>query len=146
MIQNDDEVEDIVQATFVVVLRGRSTFDARSLVSTWLLGIACNIVRHHVRSKMRRRRFETCLSLLMSHKQEESNVAERAHARRTLALAHSALSRLDIDKQLAFVMCELEGLSARQAAQSLGVTEAIVWKRVSDARKALREALPRETP
>ena len=46
MIHDENEVEDIVQATFVEVLRGYATFDGRSMVSTWLLGIAANVVRH----------------------------------------------------------------------------------------------------
>ncbi len=145
MVSSDDEVEDIVQATFVEVIRGHSTFDGRSLVSTWLLGIAANIVRHHVRAKIRRRRFESCLALVLGDRRE-SSISERVDARRTLALAEKVLDQLDVDKQLAFVMCELEGLTAKDAARALGVSEAAVWKRVSDARKALRQVLPREAP
>jgi len=143
MIAADDEVQDIVQATFVQVLQGISTFDGRSMVSTWLLGIAANLVRHHLRSKVRRRRFEQCLSVIVGSR-GESAVTELVHARRTLALAHLALQKLDADKQIAFVMCEIEGLTAKDAALALGVTETVIWKRVSDARKALRQSLPKE--
>ena len=145
MIHDENEVEDIVQATFVEVLRGYATFDGRSMVSTWLLGIAANVVRHQVRSKVRRRRFERCFSLF-AEASHTSSVPERVEARRNLALTHAALTRLDIDKQLAFAMCEIEGLSAKDAALALGVTETVIWKRVSDARKALRQALPKEAP
>lgn len=143
MVRDDDEVEDIVQATFLEVLRGQASFDRRSLVSTWLLGIAANVVRHHLRSKIRRRRFETCLELIAGNRRE-STPSECADARKTLVLANRVLNRLDVDKQLAFVMCEVEGLSAREAAVALGVTEAAVWKRVSETRKALRRALSEE--
>jgi len=145
MVRRDDDVEDIVQATFVEVLRGHASFDGRSLVSTWLLGIAANVVRHYVRSKIRRRRFETCLALVAGERRE-SALSERVHARRTLVLADKVLSQLDIDKQLAFALCELEGLSARDAAAALGATEAAIWKRVSEVRKALRQALSEEAP
>ena len=145
MIHDENEVEDIVQATFVEVLRGYATFDGRSMVSTWLLGIAANVVRHQVRSKVRRRRFEQCFSLFVDAR-HTSSVPERVEARRNLALTHAALTRLDIDKQLAFAMCEIEGLSAKDAALALGVTETAIWKRVSDARKAIRRALPKEAP
>ena len=141
----DHEVQDIVQATFVEVLRGISRFDGRSKVSTWLLGIAANIVRHHLRARGRRRRFEHCLSLVIGA-ESESRLPERVQARRTLALAYDALHKLDVDKQVAFVMCEIEGVSAKDAALALGVTETAVWKRVSDARRTLKQALPREAP
>src|SRR5664280_335030 len=59
-VPSEADVEDIVQATFVNVVRGISRFDGRSLVSTWLLGIATNVIKHHLRSKVRRQRFERC--------------------------------------------------------------------------------------
>ena len=140
-VPSEADVEDIVQATFVNVVRGISRFDGRSLVSTWLLGIAANVIKHHLRSKVRRQRFERCLSLIAGEGRE-ARVAERIEAKRTLLIAHRALQKLDSDKQRAFVLCEIEGLSAREVAQTLGATETTVWKRVSDTRKLLKRAIP----
>lgn len=137
------DVEDIVQATFVKVLRGISSFDGRSMVSTWLLGIAANVIKHHRRSKARRQRFESFLALAQGEGRE-TRVTERIEAKRSLAAVNDALQRLDLEKRLAFVMCELEGLSAREAAVTLGATETTVWKRVSDTKKILRRAMPTE--
>ena len=36
------DLEDLVQATFVVVKRSTARFDARSAVATWIVGIALN--------------------------------------------------------------------------------------------------------
>jgi RNA polymerase sigma-70 factor (ECF subfamily) len=113
-------------------------------VSTWLLGIAANVLKHHFRSKARRRRFERNLSLAQGDARE-ARVAERIEAKRSLAVAHDALQKLDLEKRRAFVLCELEGLSAREAAQTLGATETTVWKRVSETRKLLRRAMPVES-
>lgn len=140
-VPSEADVEDIVQATFVNVVRGISRFDGRSLVSTWLLGIAANVIKHHLRSKARRQRFERCLSLVVGEGRE-ARVAERIEAKRSLMMAHRALQKLDSDKQRAFVLCEIEGLSAREVAQTLGATETTVWKRVSDTRKILKRAMP----
>ncbi len=142
-VQSRADVEDIVQATFVQVVRGISSFDGRSMASTWLLGIAANIIKHHRRSKARRQRFESFLALAQGEVRE-TRVTERIEARRSLAAANDALQRLDLEKRLAFVMCEIEGLSAREAAVTLGATETTVWKRVSDTRKILRRAMPTE--
>jgi len=142
-VQSRADVEDIVQATFVKVVRGISSFDGRSMVSTWLLGIAANVIKHHQRSRARRQRFESLLALGQGEGRE-TRVTERIEARRSLAAANDALQRLDLEKRQAFVMCELEGLSAREAAMTLGATETTVWKRVSDTRKILRRAMPTE--
>ena len=73
-----------------------------------------------------------------------SEPSERAEARRTLDQVARALELLPVGQRTAFVMCELEGLSAREAARALGTTEAAVWKQVSKARKALRRAVQKE--
>jgi len=134
------DVEDILQATFVRAIRGYSKFDGRSAVATWLMGIAANVVRHHVRSKVRRQRLEHHLQMAFGGGRE-THLTEHIQAKRSLAAANDALQKLDSDKRQAFVLCELEGLTAREAARTLGATETTVWKRVSDTRKILRRVL-----
>jgi DNA-directed RNA polymerase specialized sigma24 family protein len=73
-----------------------------------------------------------------------ARLAEQVQAKQTLDQVDAVLRSLDIDKRLAFVMCEIEGMSARDAASALNVTESVVWKRVSDARKLLRQVLHQE--
>lgn len=142
-VPSEMDAEDIVQATFMHVLKGYSRFDGRSTVSTWLLGIAANVIKHHRRSRLRRQRFERHLACQLDG--PETRIAERVEAKQSLALAYDALQKLDDEKRQAFVMCELQGLSAREAARTLGATETTVWKRVSDTRKILRRALPGES-
>jgi len=134
------DVEDIVQVTFVRAIRAYSRFDGRSTVLTWLLGIAANVVRHHVRAKARRQRLERHLQLVFADR-HEMRLTESIEAKRTLVAANDAFCKLDSDKRQAFVLCELEGLTAREAAVTLGATETTVWKRVSDTRKILRRAV-----
>jgi RNA polymerase sigma factor (sigma-70 family) len=64
-------------------------------------------------------------------------------ARRRLDALRRALASLRDERREAFVLCELEGLSAREASEALGVAETAIWKRVSDARRALRAELTR---
>jgi RNA polymerase sigma factor (sigma-70 family) len=49
------DVDDLVQATFVEVQRAARGFRGGSAVKTWILGIAANVARHHVRSESRQR-------------------------------------------------------------------------------------------
>ena len=134
------DVEDIVQATFVRAIRGYARFDGRSTILTWLLGIAANVVRHHVRSKMRRQRLHHHLEVALGNA-AETRLAETIDAKHSLAAANDALQKVDAEKREAFLLCELEGFSAREAARTLGATETTVWKRVSDTRKILRRAM-----
>jgi RNA polymerase sigma-70 factor (ECF subfamily) len=134
------DVEDLLQTTFMEIARGRSHFEGRSTALTWVLGIATNVVRHHRRSMGRLRKLESAARLAVAEPRMEPADVD---ARRALEIAQRTLDEMPIEKKLAFVLCEIEGLSAREASEILGATEAAVWKRVSQVRRALREAAGR---
>jgi RNA polymerase sigma factor (sigma-70 family) len=140
LLRADPEVEDLVQATFLEVARGRARFDGLSNVRTWLFGIATNVFRHHVRAAMRRRRFLRDWSLVRSETiiEQQSGITQ---AHRALERLRVALAALPETSRIAFVLCEIEGFSAREAGVVLNAREATIWKRVSDARKTLHTAL-----
>lgn len=130
------EVEDLVQSTFLEVASGRARFERRSTVSTWLLGIATNVARHHMRSRTRRRRLLAAIRDMWSP--EPPSPSRVVSARRDLAAVEAVLAAQTEERRIAFVLCEIEGVSARSAADILSTSEAAVWKRVSDVRRALR--------
>ena len=53
---DERDLDDLVQATFVEVFASASRFRGGSTVRTWILGIAYNMMRRHVRRTSRRRR------------------------------------------------------------------------------------------
>lgn len=140
LLRDSHDVEDCVQATFLELARGQARFEGRSAVSTWLFGVATNVARHHMRSAGRRAKLNGALSLV-SEEVEPVSVDRTVDARRRLGRLDLALQRLTPERREAFVLCELEGLSAKEAASALGASETAIWKRVSDARRALRAAL-----
>jgi RNA polymerase sigma-70 factor (ECF subfamily) len=137
LVGGGSDVEDLVQSTFLEVARGKSVWDGRASVLTWLLAIATNVVRHHRRATGRRLRLVSA----MTWAQAQERGSGRPEARIELARADKALADLGDELREAFVLCQLEGLSAREAAQALGTSEAAVWVRVSKARKAIRAAV-----
>jgi RNA polymerase sigma-70 factor, ECF subfamily len=131
------EVEDLVQQVFVEVVRGKARYDGRASVTTWLFAIATNIARHHRRASGRRLRLMA--SLAASGRGAATPTTEgRVSARDELRRAQLALEALSSELREAFVLCELEGFSAREAGGIVGASEGAVWKRVSKARRAIR--------
>lgn len=133
------ERDDVVQATFVEVARCAATFRAASKVQVWIFGIAANLARNQIRGAVRRRRMETALASVPS--QHSIRPDDEVQRKQLLAQLGEALSRLPHELREAFVLCDLEQVSARDAAIGLGVREGTVWRRVCQARKALRAAL-----
>jgi RNA polymerase sigma-70 factor (ECF subfamily) len=145
LIGDRPDVQDLLQATFLEIARGTATYDGeRGEVRTWLLAIATNMVRHHRRGAARRLRL--FFAAARERPPAAADIDEQADARARLLVAQRALEALPDEQREAFVLCQLEGLPARDAARILGASEATVWKRVSKARRALRARVLRDEP
>jgi RNA polymerase sigma-70 factor (ECF subfamily) len=131
-------VEDLVQSTFLEVVGQRARYDGRSSVKTWLFAIATNIVRRHRRATARRWKLAWLLASVEPRIDE--SLSSQLDARRDVERVRTAFAALSEKARLAFLLCEVEGFSAKEAGQVLGSNEVTVWKRVSDARKALARA------
>ena len=134
------ELDDLVSTTFLEACRCARKYRGSSSVSTWLFGIAINVVRHHVRGEIRRRTFIVAY--------EHAPVAARcprpddaAENRELIGKLGEAIAELPHDLREAFVLCELEEVPGPQAALALGVPPGTLWRRLHEARKFLRSAL-----
>jgi RNA polymerase sigma-70 factor (ECF subfamily) len=134
------DVGDLVQTTFLEVFRAASRFGGRAAVRTWILAIAANAVRHHVRTEVRRRRM---ISVFAEQPEPiaATGLQETIERRELLARLGEALKGLSHDLREAFVLCDLEEISGAEAARALGVREGTLYWRLHEARKALRASL-----
>jgi RNA polymerase sigma-70 factor, ECF subfamily len=103
--------------------------------------VAINYARHHLRAAARRRK---AMERLAHEPPGPSPTPEHTADRAALARALStALDDLSLDHRVAFVLCEVEERSAREAAEIAGAPEATMRTRVFHARQKLRAALER---
>src|SRR3954465_7002095 len=112
------DAEDAAQEVFMVVARKLETFDASSLITTWLYGITLNVVRSLRRRVRIRRLFE------IGHTDDKSDVpvrsidrAEAVDAHRT---AYEILDKMAPKKREVFILAEFEGLSCEEIATLVG--------------------------
>lgn len=133
------DLEDLVQSTFLEVWKSAARFHERSAARSWIFGIAANLARHYVRGEVRRRQAMRGLAEVRaaSPRRPDDDVARGQLVAR---LGH-ALAGLPHDLRVAFVLCDLEGLSGVDAARTLGVRQGTMWRRLHDARKRLRDEL-----
>ncbi len=130
------QLEDLTQTTFLEVLKAARGFRGHAAVKTWIFGIAANVVRHHVRAEARRRLFTSVF--VREEPPAPAPVDAVLSRRRHLQDAAQAVSRLPYDQRVAFVMCDVEGISGVDVATALGVPPGTVWRRLHEARKRLR--------
>jgi len=133
------DVDDLVQTTFIEVGRAASKFAGRAAVGTWIIGIALNVMRHHVRREVQRDALVADAELLDGR--VASRPDEDAARRQLVVRVQRALAELPEDTQLAFSMCELEGIKGVEVARLLGMREGTLWRKLHEARLHLREAV-----
>ncbi|MCR9161482.1 MAG: RNA polymerase sigma factor [Nannocystaceae bacterium] len=127
-------VDDVVQETFIVAGRRLGTFEGRSGVRTWLFGILMRVAHTERRGELRRQR-RAAVAI------ESASQTDDPYARRDAAdLLHRLLATLDEDRRAAFILADVEGLTAVEIAEGLGVNVNTIYARVRSARMQLAEA------
>jgi len=134
--------DDLVQATFLQVQSCAGKFRGGSAVKTWILGVAANVARRQIRGE-RRRRARQAVFLVDQQRVESVRPDAAVDRQRLLARIGEALKGLPYPQQVAFAMCDLEQLPGTEVARALGIPEGTLWRRVYQARKALRAAMER---
>ncbi len=130
-----EELEDLVQATFIAIHASAATFKGTALVRTWVFAIAANVSRRHVRDEVRRRSAFERLSMLPALPPGRPD--ESVEQQQLITRMREALSALPHNLRVALVMCDLEDISGREAAAVLQIPEGTLYRRVHEARRAL---------
>jgi RNA polymerase sigma-70 factor (ECF subfamily) len=135
----DSQLDDATQDVFLVAARRMGEFEGRSAIKTWLFGIAMRVVKTHRRTRWRHERKLEALGHASASAGPNDPIARR-DAQQTLLML---LDTLDDDRRAVYVLAELEGLTAVEIAEGLGLNVNTVYTRLRTARLALREAAER---
>jgi RNA polymerase sigma-70 factor (ECF subfamily) len=133
----ESSLDDAVQDVFLVAHRKLANFEGRSTHKVWLFAIAIRVASEHRRRDAR------------LHLDEQAAASGRAYpeptleARRRVELLDQLLATLDPSQREVFVMTEVEGFSAPEIAEALGVKLNTVYSRLRLARARFERALAR---
>jgi len=138
LVRDRQEAEDVAQEAYMRVFRGLAGFRGDAQFETWLYRIVANAAMSHLR---KRRHFG---ELLVDAEEgapqisSDVHVAEEAVDRDALA---RALDELPPSIGSMVVLKDVYGLSCREIADRLGISEGAVKVRLHRARKRLKERL-----
>jgi RNA polymerase sigma factor (sigma-70 family) len=129
------DLEDIVQDVFLAAWRGAADFEHHSAVRSWLFGIAARLIRGAQRRDARRRDIDATRM-----NPDDTGPSGEAHiiSREAMHRLNAALQTLPMEQREAFVLCDVEGLSGKEAAFALHVPDGTLYRRLFEARRALR--------
>ena len=141
---NKHDAEDLTQEVFVRVFRSLSSYTPGTFEG-WLHRITTNLFLDTVRRRARIR-FEALpddAERLASRERGPAQLYDDTHFD---ADVQAALDALAPDFRAAVVLCDLEGLSYEEIADTLGIKIGTVRSRIHRGRSALRAALAHRAP
>lgn len=142
---DDDEIEDIMQFTYIRAFEKLSSFENRSAFSTWLTRIFINeaLARKRYKGKFISITEEEHISedILFTGKNTMKSPYTIGDNKELKELLEKAIDELPEKYKLVFVMYEIENLSVRETGECLKITESNVKVRLNRARKMLRDHL-----
>jgi RNA polymerase sigma-70 factor (ECF subfamily) len=139
LVGDDAAAEDLVHDVFMALPSAASRYRGDASVRTFLLSIAHNCSRHHIRAAARRR---AAIARFEEEPHAATSPPDREAERKQLALRlQCALDALPDEQRVAFVLCEVEELTSVEAAEIVGAPEGTVRTRLFHAKKKLREML-----
>jgi RNA polymerase sigma-70 factor, ECF subfamily len=150
--RNAEDAEEAVQDAFLSVIRKIDTFRGDSAFGSWLYRVVANASYQRCRRHRGRENTEVSLDKLLPEFDEDGHYAvpiadwsmsvqdpaRRAELRDVLS---TAIDELPADYRAAVLLRDVDGLSHREIAESLGLTAVAVKTRVHRARLFLRKQL-----
>ncbi len=136
LVRDEALAEDLVSEVFLDVWRRAASFEARSSVSTWLLGIA----RHKALSARRRRidvELDEQIAAAVADPGDDPEVALQRKNRDELL--RRSLANLSPEHGEVIDLVYYHGKSVKEVAEIVGAAEATVKTRMFYARKKLAE-------
>ena len=140
-IGNSSDAEELAQKTFVAAATSIATFRGESALSTWLYGVAMNLVRNHLsREPSRRHRFEDP-AVLDDVGCSSATPEERLENKQLAATLAQEMKALPVAMREVLALVGINELSYEEAAVLLSVPVGTVRSRLSRARELLRKRL-----
>ena len=138
VLRHRQDAEEVLQATFLQLVRKAGSIANRESIGGWLHTVACRAAAKAARYR-RREKYEPLPEVAgcSAGSDEAADAAERAR------LLHQEIERLPPDQREVVILCHLEGLKRPDAAARLGVPVGTIDSRLARALERLRTQLAR---
>ncbi|MFA7691259.1 MAG: sigma-70 family RNA polymerase sigma factor [Candidatus Hydrogenedentales bacterium] len=138
--RNREDAWDLSQEVFIKAHRGLSKFRGDAAFKTWLLRIAANQSKDH----LKKRRIQTTPyedSWRVGEVETDHNPRSAIEAKELGKAIDAAVSQLPIKQRTAFILREYDGLSYQEMAEVMECSIGTVMSRLFHARQRLQQLL-----
>ena len=138
---NEQDAEDVYQATFLLLARRTRSIRKSGSVSSWLYSVAHRLALRTRADAARRRQREQEAAVLWSGSQTPATAPDDVTWRELREVLDEELARLPEKYRAPLLSCYFEGLTQEEAARQLGWTPRSVKDRLERGRNRLRVQL-----
>jgi RNA polymerase sigma-70 factor, ECF subfamily len=129
-----DEAADLTQCVFLQVFRTIGQFAGHASLETWVYRVAANEALQHLRRTRQREPAPLEWEPIDPSPDDKQRLEQRE-------LLNRSLQRLEPELRCIFLLREVDELSYREIAKTLGIPEGTVGSRLNRARSDLRRHL-----
>lgn len=142
LLDDDRDVEEALQDTFVQAWRHLDRFRGESTMFTWLYRIAVNEALMRVRRKrLPATELDAALERSLSRSPPEPGPGESIVDEQLRSFLSAKLKELPFDYRAPLVLRDIEGFSNQEVAEILGLSLAATKSRIHRARMRIRAEL-----
>jgi RNA polymerase sigma-70 factor (ECF subfamily) len=147
VLHNREDAREVTQEAFIKAYRNLPSFRRDSSFYTWLYRITVNLSIDFRRKAYRGRETsldETRITPEDAHHtgpRPLANPSQNLHRKQLGARIHDAIESLPDDQRTAIVLREIQGLSYKEIAETVGCAEGTVMSRLYYGRKKLQSIL-----
>lgn len=147
LVTNKQDMEDLVQETYIKTFRAIDSFQGRSSFKTWVFTIATNLCKDFLKNQKRWKEDyqDQCRTVTYSSKQIQQDMGEIAMnspqgkfvLKEHIDYCFTCLSKtLLLEQQICIILKEIYGLKVLEIEEVTGLTEGKIKYALSNARKS----------
>ncbi len=143
IVRDAAEAEDVLQEVMLRADRGYGDLRAEEALSSWLFRVATHACVDHLRRRARRLPLETWTELdeLVAYDDSLPSLEQTVEREEMSSCVQRLLARLPDQYRSVLILADLEGLTAPEIGELLGLTLTTVKIRIHRARALLRKEL-----
>src|ERR1043165_2432978 len=140
------DVQDLMQETFIAAYTHLDKFENRASFKTWIIRIMLNLCYQKAQKKSfkNEKSMETNINDKIIPMFQDRRMGDSYSAvtnKEVGQIIGKALLDLPVDYRMVFCLRELNGLSTAEAAEAIGITETNVKVRLNRAKHMLRQSI-----
>jgi RNA polymerase sigma-70 factor, ECF subfamily len=143
IVRDAAEAEDVLQEVMLRASRGYAELRAEEALTTWVYRVATHACVDHLRQRARRLPVETWTELdeLVAYDDSLPSVQQTVERQQMSECVQRLLGRLPDQYRSVLILADLDGLTASEIGELLGLTLTTVKMRIHRARRLLRSEL-----